>query len=108
MTKMSLNADVFYIRSVISQCKSYRLLVISQLVKGVRYSIMVEIGSTQCKKSSVQSGVKICEFFPELQKQKVSFNTVTVYLYRNRFTSKVELNALANTERSPKVPIYKK
>ncbi|KAI7801612.1 cathepsin F [Triplophysa rosa] len=41
-----------------------------QLVKGVRYSILVEIGSTQCKKSSVQSAVRTCDFLPEQHKQK--------------------------------------
>uniref|UniRef100_A0A673MEU1 Cathepsin F-like n=1 Tax=Sinocyclocheilus rhinocerous TaxID=307959 RepID=A0A673MEU1_9TELE len=41
-----------------------------QLVKGVRYSIMVEIGSTQCKKSLKLSAEDTCDFFPEPHKQK--------------------------------------
>ncbi|XP_030648672.1 cathepsin F [Chanos chanos] len=41
-----------------------------QLVKGVRYSIMVEIGSTQCKKSAVLGVFDDCEFFLETNKLK--------------------------------------
>uniref|UniRef100_A0AAR2JSJ1 Cathepsin F n=1 Tax=Pygocentrus nattereri TaxID=42514 RepID=A0AAR2JSJ1_PYGNA len=41
-----------------------------QLVKGVRYSITVEIGRTQCKKSEVLDISEACEFFPESHKQK--------------------------------------
>uniref|UniRef100_A0A8B9KVX9 Cathepsin F n=1 Tax=Astyanax mexicanus TaxID=7994 RepID=A0A8B9KVX9_ASTMX len=41
-----------------------------QLVKGIRYSITVEIGRTQCKKTDVLHVSEDCEFFPESHKQK--------------------------------------
>ncbi|KAB5571421.1 hypothetical protein PHYPO_G00224790 [Pangasianodon hypophthalmus] len=41
-----------------------------QLVKGVRYSITVEIGRTQCKKSAELHVTEDCEFFQESHKLK--------------------------------------
>uniref|UniRef100_A0A4W4G083 Cathepsin F n=1 Tax=Electrophorus electricus TaxID=8005 RepID=A0A4W4G083_ELEEL len=41
-----------------------------QLVKGVQYSITVEIGRTQCKKTAVLNVSEECEFFQEPHKQK--------------------------------------
>lgn len=43
-----------------------------QLVKGIRYSITVEIGNTQCKKTAEVSVSDVCEFVPEPHKLKVS------------------------------------
>lgn len=48
------------------------LCVSVQLVKGIRYSITVEIGNTQCKKTSELSVSDVCEFVPEPHKLKVS------------------------------------
>ncbi len=65
----------YYTTTIIPPLKIKSLISVlfcSQLVKGVRYSIMVEIGSTQCKKSLKLSGVDTCDFFPEPHKQKVS------------------------------------
>ncbi|KAF3837988.1 hypothetical protein F7725_009756 [Dissostichus mawsoni] len=39
-----------------------------QLVKGIRYSITVELSNTQCKKSTT---LRTCDFYPEIQKLKV-------------------------------------
>ncbi|XP_063044743.1 cathepsin F [Engraulis encrasicolus] len=41
-----------------------------QIVKGIRYSITVEIGNTQCKKTSHLSLSETCDFVPELHKLK--------------------------------------
>uniref|UniRef100_A0A4W6FTZ8 Cathepsin F n=1 Tax=Lates calcarifer TaxID=8187 RepID=A0A4W6FTZ8_LATCA len=38
-----------------------------QLVKGIRYSITVEVSNTQCKKSTM---LRTCDFYPEPQKLK--------------------------------------
>uniref|UniRef100_A0A3Q1J0X1 Cathepsin F n=1 Tax=Anabas testudineus TaxID=64144 RepID=A0A3Q1J0X1_ANATE len=38
-----------------------------QLVKGIRYTITVELSNTQCKKSSM---LRTCDFYPESQKLK--------------------------------------
>ncbi|TMS17653.1 Cathepsin F [Larimichthys crocea] len=38
-----------------------------QLVKGIRYTITVELSNTQCKKSAM---LRTCDFYPELQKLK--------------------------------------
>ncbi|XP_068596138.1 cathepsin F [Brachionichthys hirsutus] len=38
-----------------------------QLVKGIRYSITVELSNTQCKKSTM---LRTCDFYPEAQKLK--------------------------------------
>ncbi|KAM9849918.1 cathepsin F [Aulostomus maculatus] len=38
-----------------------------QLVKGVRYTLTVELSNTQCKKSST---LRTCDFYPELHKLK--------------------------------------
>ncbi|XP_078117281.1 cathepsin F isoform X2 [Sander vitreus] len=38
-----------------------------QLVKGIRYTITVELSNTQCKKSTM---LRACDFYPELQKLK--------------------------------------
>ncbi|KAK5897463.1 hypothetical protein CesoFtcFv8_010524 [Champsocephalus esox] len=38
-----------------------------QLVKGIRYSITVELSNTQCKKSTM---LRTCDFYPEIQKLK--------------------------------------
>lgn len=47
------------------------LCVFLQLVKGIRYSITVEIGNTQCKKTAELSVSAVCEFVPEPHKLKV-------------------------------------
>lgn len=39
-----------------------------QLVKGIRYTITVELSNTQCKKSTE---LRTCDFYPELHKLKV-------------------------------------
>lgn len=41
-----------------------------QLVKGIRYTITVELSNTLCKKSAM---VRTCDFYPETQKLKVGF-----------------------------------
>nr|ARR29129.1 cathepsin F [Scophthalmus maximus] len=38
-----------------------------QLVKGIRYTITVEVSNTQCKKSTM---LRTCDFYPEAQKLK--------------------------------------
>lgn len=43
-------------------------LLIFQLVKGIRYTITVELSNTQCKKSTM---LRTCDFYPESQKLKV-------------------------------------
>uniref|UniRef100_A0A672R0Z2 Cathepsin F-like n=1 Tax=Sinocyclocheilus grahami TaxID=75366 RepID=A0A672R0Z2_SINGR len=63
--RYNMGSNAMHIRRV-----SKILSASKQLVKGVRYSIMVEIGSTQCKKSLKLSGVDTCDFFPEPHKQK--------------------------------------
>lgn len=39
-----------------------------QLVKGIRYTITVELSNTQCKKSAM---LRTCDFYPEAHKLKV-------------------------------------
>ncbi|KAG1962236.1 cathepsin F [Pimephales promelas] len=63
--RYNMGSNAMHIRRV-----SKILSASKQLVKGIRYSIMVEIGSTQCKKSLELSAVDTCEFFPEPHKQK--------------------------------------
>lgn len=43
-------------------------LSVLQLVKGVRYTITVELSNTQCKKSAM---LRTCDFYPEAHKLKV-------------------------------------
>lgn len=43
-------------------------LPVFQLVKGIRYTITVELSNTQCKKSTM---LRTCDFYPESQKLKV-------------------------------------
>lgn len=43
-------------------------LSVLQLVKGVRYTITVELSNTQCKKSAM---LRTCDFYPESHKLKV-------------------------------------
>uniref|UniRef100_A0A671LRY7 Cathepsin F n=1 Tax=Sinocyclocheilus anshuiensis TaxID=1608454 RepID=A0A671LRY7_9TELE len=63
--RYNMGSNAMHIRRV-----SKILSASKQLVKGVRYSIMVEIGSTQCKKSLKLSAEDTCDFFPEPHKQK--------------------------------------
>lgn len=46
-----------------------------QLVKGIRYTITVELSNTQCKKSTM---LRTCDFYPEAQKLKVGCLCVCV------------------------------
>ncbi|XP_060784051.1 cathepsin F [Neoarius graeffei] len=59
-----------------------------QLVKGVRYSINVEIGQTQCKKSAALHVTEDCEFFQESHKQKTEVCLFEVWNipWENKFT----------------------
>lgn len=43
-------------------------LLVFQLVKGIRYTITVELSNTQCKKSTM---LRTCDFYQESQKLKV-------------------------------------
>uniref|UniRef100_A0A9J7WUR6 Cathepsin F n=1 Tax=Cyprinus carpio carpio TaxID=630221 RepID=A0A9J7WUR6_CYPCA len=63
--RYNMGSNAMHIRRV-----SKILSASKQLVKGVRYSIMVEIGNTQCKKSLKLSAEDTCDFFPEPHKQK--------------------------------------
>lgn len=63
--RYNMGSNAMHIRRV-----SKILSASKQLVKGVRYSIMVEIGSTQCKKAAELSTADTCDFFPEPHKQK--------------------------------------
>ncbi|TRY90054.1 hypothetical protein DNTS_031573 [Danionella cerebrum] len=63
--RYNMGSNTMHIRRV-----SKILSASKQLVKGIRYSIMVEIGSTQCRKAVQLSTVETCDFFPEPHKQK--------------------------------------
>ena len=53
----------------------YVCLSVFQLVKGIRYTITVELSNTQCKKSTM---LRTCDFYPESQKLKVGCVCVCV------------------------------
>lgn len=46
-----------------------------QLVKGIRYTLTVELSNTQCKKSTM---LRTCDFYPELNQLKVGCVCVCV------------------------------
>ncbi|XP_029368247.1 cathepsin F [Echeneis naucrates] len=47
-----------------------------QLVKGIRYTITVEVSNTQCKKSAM---LRTCDFYPETQKLKTELCVFEVW-----------------------------
>ncbi|XP_072520067.1 cathepsin F [Salminus brasiliensis] len=76
-----------------------------QLVKGVRYSITVEIGRTQCKKSEVLHISEECEFFSESQKQKTEVCLFEVWdiPWQNKSTLLKQKCQPAVSKETPKV-----
>ncbi|KAM6953666.1 cathepsin F [Aplochiton taeniatus] len=60
--RYNMGSNAMHIRRV-----SKLISASKQLVKGIRYTITVELSNTQCKKSAVLS---TCEFYPELHRLK--------------------------------------
>lgn len=60
--RYNLGSNAMHLRRV-----SRLLSATKQLVKGIRYTITVELSNTQCKKSAM---LRTCDFYPETQKLK--------------------------------------
>lgn len=60
--RYNMGSNAMHVRRV-----SKILSASKQLVKGIRYTITVELSNTQCKKSAV---FRTCDFYPELHKRK--------------------------------------
>ncbi|XP_062332909.1 probable RNA-binding protein EIF1AD [Osmerus eperlanus] len=60
--RYNMGSNAMHVRRV-----SKILSASKQLVKGIRYTITVELSNTQCKKSAV---LRTCDFYPELHKLK--------------------------------------
>ncbi|XP_077388430.1 cathepsin F [Festucalex cinctus] len=60
--RYNLGSNAMHLRKV-----SRLISATKQLVKGIRYTITVEMSNTQCKKSSM---LRTCDFYPELQQLK--------------------------------------
>ncbi|XP_061785132.1 cathepsin F [Nerophis lumbriciformis] len=60
--RYNLGSNAMHLRKV-----SKLIAATKQLVKGIRYSITVELSNTQCKKSAM---LRTCDFYPELHKLK--------------------------------------
>ncbi|XP_077434222.1 cathepsin F [Vanacampus margaritifer] len=60
--RYNLGSNAMHLRRV-----SRLVSATKQLVKGIRYTITVEMSNTQCKKSSM---LRTCDFYPELQQLK--------------------------------------
>lgn len=74
---------------VIGLCFMYYVCVflyVFQLVKGIRYTITVELSNTQCKKSTM---LRTCDFYPELEKLKVGGVFVSVTGNEEKWRSKM-------------------
>jgi len=60
--RYNLGSNAMHIRRISKLISAHK-----QLVKGIRYTITVELSNTQCKKSA---GPQYCEFYPEQHKLK--------------------------------------
>ncbi|XP_037117465.1 cathepsin F [Syngnathus acus] len=60
--RYNLGSNAMHLRKV-----SRLISATKQLVKGIRYTITVEMSNTQCKKSTM---LRTCDFYPELQQLK--------------------------------------
>ncbi|XP_031424760.1 LOW QUALITY PROTEIN: cathepsin F [Clupea harengus] len=81
-----------------------------QLVKGIRYSITVEIGNTQCKKTAELSVSAVCEFVPEPHKLKTEVCLFEVWdiPWQSKYTllkQKCQLSAPQEPRKVVSVPL---